>query len=38
MNRSRATKTEVEALQKRIEDLNKVISSLTGRIAKLEKN
>ena len=38
MNRSRATKTEVELLLKKIEEMSKTISSLTGRITKMEKN
>ena len=38
MNRSRATKTEVEQLMKKVEEMGKTISSLTGRIAKMEKN
>lgn len=38
MNRSRATKTEVEQLMKKIEEMAKTISSLTGRITKMEKS
>ena len=38
MNRSRATKTEVEQLMKKIEEMGKTISALTVRIAKLEKS
>ena len=38
MNRSRATKSEVEQLMRKIEEMSKTISSLTGRITKMEKN
>jgi hypothetical protein len=38
MNRSRATKTELELLTKKFDELTKTLSSIAGRVAKLEKH